>query len=204
CLDKLHCAAERKGKTARCPACSREFNLTEDKAVISVTSLVHWLSHMEKARQSLDDNGINAVANQLEHLSVGRDNSSKPSDSNSEDIAEVLGDFIEEWDPLHEGELIAELQALLNETSFGRVGAGSVKTAKILELIGMIHEQHPDDKIIVFSNFTSYLDIIQSLMGVELGHIGHVRYDGSMSAKERQNVVTRFTRDSGTKVMLIS
>eukprot|EP00392_Amoebophrya_sp_AT5.2_P004392 g4400.t1 len=59
-----------------------------------------------------------------------------------------------------------------------------------------------DHKILLFSQFTSCLDLIGELLdGMKLQYL---RIDGSVSAKERQNLINEFTKEPRLKVMLLS
>ncbi|KAG8811117.1 hypothetical protein FRC17_002624 [Serendipita sp. 399] len=64
-------------------------------------------------------------------------------------------------------------------------------SAKVAQLIELLRLQPSDSKSLVFSQFTSFLDII----GAHLHKAGipFVRFDGSMSAKKRQAVLERFS-----------
>ncbi|ORY32870.1 SNF2 family N-terminal domain-domain-containing protein [Naematelia encephala] len=84
-----------------------------------------------------------------------------------------------------------------------------IKSAKITELIKYLKMFDPSDKTLVFSQFTSFLDHVAAALREE--GIRFCRFDGSMSAKQRQEVITSFqapvTAANKTKtavVMLIS
>jgi DNA repair protein RAD16 len=58
------------------------------------------------------------------------------------------------------------------------------------------------DKVVVFSQWTSMLDIIEShLQGF---NFQYVRLDGSQSLRERDEVIKRFKKEKDIKVFLIS
>ncbi len=62
-----------------------------------------------------------------------------------------------------------------------------------------------DHKILLFSQFTSCLDLIEMFFEkVMRNKIGYRRIDGSNSAKERQDLITEYTNDKSLKVMLLS
>jgi superfamily II DNA/RNA helicase len=79
------------------------------------------------------------------------------------------------------------------------VPAYSSKLEKIAEILGRIRDE-PDRKVLVFSEWTTMLNLIEPLLkdcGLE-----HVRLDGSVPQKKRQELVNRFQRDPACRVFL--
>lgn len=81
-----------------------------------------------------------------------------------------------------------------------------VKSGKILALIkilGLLHARG-DEKIVIVSNFTSTLDIIESIF--KSLNLTFSRLDGSTPSNERGKIVDRFNKSDSTKVfaMLLS
>ncbi|KAJ5567755.1 SNF2-related protein [Penicillium sp. DV-2018c] len=78
----------------------------------------------------------------------------------------------------------------------------SAKITKALEILQENEDRGLDEKTIIFSQFTSLLDLLE----VPLARRGwnHVRFDGSMNLKERNEAVTAFTNDADCKIMLVS
>lgn len=76
-------------------------------------------------------------------------------------------------------------------------------SAKVTKCVDLLEQFQADgQKTIVFSQFVSLLDLLQvpvSEKGWEFE-----RYDGSMSADERNDAINRFTDKPNTKIMLIS
>ena len=68
---------------------------------------------------------------------------------------------------------------------------GSPRTQCFLRLFKWLRLQHPDRKIVVFSNFLKYLDIVDEVLRRELA-IVPVRYDGSVSVSQRPAVEDAF------------
>ena len=62
----------------------------------------------------------------------------------------------------------------------------------------------PDDKVVVVSQFSSFLSILQPIM--KLQNFSIVRLDGSMSFQDRSEVVRQFqsTKKNSPKLMLLS
>ena len=59
-----------------------------------------------------------------------------------------------------------------------------------------------DDKVIIFSQFTSYLDLIEPVLKAE--GILFVRYDGSMNRAARELALNKIRNHDATRVILIS
>ncbi|KAI1346448.1 SNF2 family N-terminal domain-containing protein [Xylaria sp. FL0043] len=71
-----------------------------------------------------------------------------------------------------------------------------------LEALVEKHLQDPESKVVIFSQWTSFLDIIEALF-VEK-KIGCVRLEGKMNIKQRDEAVTKLNKDPETRVMLAS
>jgi SNF2 family DNA or RNA helicase len=78
----------------------------------------------------------------------------------------------------------------------------SAKTDKILELLDEITATDPTEKILVFSQFTSFLDLVE--VPLRQRQYKYQRYDGGMKMDERAEAVTRFMDDPTERVLLIS
>ena len=84
------------------------------------------------------------------------------------------------------------------------VKVSSSKVNAALKEMLRIKRDHPEDKIVVVSQFTSFLSIIQSYM--HENKFRYVRLDGSMSQPDRADVVKAF-QSQGKKsptVLLLS
>lgn len=79
----------------------------------------------------------------------------------------------------------------------------SAKIRKTLQILASIQEKNPQDKVIVFSFFTSFLDILA--IGIRRAGFQFKRYDGTLNAAEKDVVIRDFTSpDSSTKILLTS
>ncbi|KAI0037045.1 SNF2 family N-terminal domain-containing protein, partial [Vararia minispora EC-137] len=84
----------------------------------------------------------------------------------------------------------------------------SAKVRKILKLLEEIDARAdgdsglPNEKTIVFSQFTSMLDIIQVFLRAR--GMKYVRYDGSMSKDQRETSINKIKSDKEIKIILIS
>lgn len=77
----------------------------------------------------------------------------------------------------------------------------STKMSRIIELIKEIQVNYPGEKVIVFSQFTSFFEIFRFILDQE--KIPFLRYDGSMSVDKKDFAVRSFYNDN-IPVMLTS
>lgn len=75
-------------------------------------------------------------------------------------------------------------------------------STKIRHLLRILHTETPAHKTIVFSQFTSMLDLIEPHL--HHANIGHVRYDGSMRPDAREAALNSLRTDPKTRVLLCS
>ncbi|KAJ7096037.1 SNF2 family N-terminal domain-containing protein [Mycena epipterygia] len=79
----------------------------------------------------------------------------------------------------------------------------STKIRTILQLLKHIaHVSDGQEKTVIFSQFTAMLDVIEPFL-IAIG-LGFVRYDGSMSPKERKEALTDIATNHRKTVMLVS
>ncbi|KAK4989618.1 hypothetical protein LTR50_003085 [Elasticomyces elasticus] len=78
----------------------------------------------------------------------------------------------------------------------------SAKIDKTLELLTEIHESKDREKTIVFSQWTSLLDLLE--VPIHDKGWGYRRYDGSLSPKLRADAVDAFKSDPDVRLMLVS
>jgi len=83
----------------------------------------------------------------------------------------------------------------------------SAKIEKVMELLRGIQERKDpetkqSEKTIIFSQFTSLLDLLEVPIDAEKWNFS--RYDGSMSATARNDAVTNFMEKKDCKIMLVS
>ena len=91
----------------------------------------------------------------------------------------------------------ADMKDILVNLSSSKVNAALTEMARI-------KRDHPEDKIVVVSQFTSFLSIIQALLRDQ--GFSYVRLDGSMNHADRAEVVKVFqsTGKISPKVLLLS
>ena len=75
--------------------------------------------------------------------------------------------------------------------SLRRIGSNSsAKIAALISHLKALRKQSPGTKSVVFSQFTSFLDLIAPALSAS--HIPFLRFDGAMSQKARAAVLTQF------------
>ncbi|KAI8631339.1 hypothetical protein F5Y19DRAFT_473745 [Xylariaceae sp. FL1651] len=75
-------------------------------------------------------------------------------------------------------------------------------SAKIRELISILHKEAHEHKFIVFSQFTSMLDLVEPFLRKE--GLKYVRYDGGMKNDAREASLHSLRNDKNTRVLLCS
>ena len=87
--------------------------------------------------------------------------------------------------------------------SLRRTGAEpSAKIAALARHLKQLRKEGPTTKSVVFSQFTSFLDLIEPALTRD--RIPFVRFDGSMSQKARAAVTSEFTSSTKPLVLLLS
>ncbi|EOD44325.1 putative dna repair protein rad5 protein [Neofusicoccum parvum UCRNP2] len=80
--------------------------------------------------------------------------------------------------------------------------AASAKIESLLSQLKKVRREEPGTKSVVFSQFTSFLDLIEPALARD--NIPFVRFDGSMSQKARAAVLQEFTSRPRGVVLLLS
>lgn len=80
----------------------------------------------------------------------------------------------------------------------------SAKIQQAMKLLEQIRDRGENEKTIIFSNFTSFLDLIEVPLHRHRDFKVYARYDGSMTPAERNDAVLSFTDNKDSKVILVS
>jgi SNF2 family DNA or RNA helicase len=80
----------------------------------------------------------------------------------------------------------------------------SAKIDKTIAILEEIHARGENEKTIVFSNFTSFLDLLEVPLSRHATLSTYGRYDGSMSSSARNDAVLDFTEKSNNRIILVS
>lgn len=76
----------------------------------------------------------------------------------------------------------------------------SAKIEKAIDLMSDIFEKYPDEKIILFSQFTGFFDLMKLVLDKQ--GIEFLRYDGSMSIDSKNNTIKEFYQGNKRLLML--
>lgn len=88
---------------------------------------------------------------------------------------------------------------------FGRLRRDWESSAKVdvtLDLLRKIRDEKPREKTLVFSLWTSFLDLLEIPLQDE--NFRYLRYDGSMTFNERDDNVKTFSEDPTENILLVS
>lgn len=86
--------------------------------------------------------------------------------------------------------------------NWGTPGTMSTKLEMILTLLDTFDKKSKGDKSIIFSQFTSFLDLVQDALNASGRN--YVRYDGSMRRNAREEALQKIRNDASIKIILIS
>lgn len=75
-------------------------------------------------------------------------------------------------------------------------------STKIRQLLQILEKETPDHKVIVFSQFTSMLNLIEPFL--KRGNYNFTRYDGSMRNDLREASLAKLRNDKRTRILLCS
>lgn len=79
----------------------------------------------------------------------------------------------------------------------------SKKVEMCLDIIKKVTDSNTDEKLVIFSQFTMFFEILGHFIKKNLG-LNFLRYDGSMSSSQRSACIESFYQDNNYRVMLIS
>ncbi|KAI9159023.1 DNA repair protein RAD5 [Paramyrothecium foliicola] len=82
------------------------------------------------------------------------------------------------------------------------VNASSAKVVALISQLRILRREHPNMKSVVFSQFTSFLSLIEPAL--TRANIKFLRLDGTMAQKARAAVLAQFAERKGFTILLIS
>jgi DNA repair protein RAD16 len=101
------------------------------------------------------------------------------------------------------GEPTRVSKTVLPTTIVEKVGAGSFQSSsKIEALIQELRRIPPDSKVLIFSQFTRMLDLIE--FRLKQSGIGCAKLTGSLNLTQRTNIIVSFNNDPSVRALLIS
>lgn len=155
--------------------------------------------------------GVGQVANQAMFGLLTRVRQSCASgslvSSKSVDVAKQAMDFTTDENGQQreltskEGNHMLELLQSTKEDNDERLNVAG-HSPKVAALLKLIEEMKPDEKGVIFSQWTSFLDIIEKAL--EGAGFDFVRIDGSCSTEARTDSIVRFKNDDGVRFILCS
>lgn len=98
----------------------------------------------------------------------------------------------------------SDVESTEDETVFHPMGEASqiLASAKIRQMMDILHKEVHEHKFIVFSQFTSMMDLIEPFFRKE--GFKFTRYDGGMKNEEREESLNRLRNDANTRILLCS
>ncbi|EOA87305.1 DNA helicase rad5 [Exserohilum turcicum] len=179
-------------KEAECPICSEEPMIEQ-----AVTGCWH-----SACKECL----LNYIAHQRDKNEIPRCfNCREPI--NARDVFEVVRhDHVAEDESDHAFRPTDALQSTSTQApriSLCRIGlTGSAKTQALLGHLKKMRKEEKNAKTVVFSQFTSFLDLIEPALTRD--HIPFLRFDGSISQKARAQILAEFNSSPKPYVLLLS
>lgn len=85
-----------------------------------------------------------------------------------------------------------------------REGPAGIDSPKIREIVKIVENIPMGEKVLIFSMFTSCIDIVSSAIEIDCPDLNKVVLDGRSSTKKREKMLEQFRMDPDTRVMLIN
>ncbi|KAI8950340.1 hypothetical protein F4801DRAFT_349260 [Xylaria longipes] len=124
------------------------------------------------------------------------------ADSESNDGSDTASDEGISESELHDDSDSDENDSLYNRQDRRQRVPHVLASTKIRELISILHKEVQEHKFIVFSQFTSMLDLIEPFLRKE--GLKYARYDGGMKNDAREASLHSLRNDKNTRVLLCS
>lgn len=164
---------------------------------------------LKRAIEALDsdDDDLESITAMQARLSLKPSHASEQTDEESgADTESENGSDSASDDGISESELYDDSdaeQSFLRDRQGGRQQVPHVlASAKIRQLISILHKEVQEHKFIVFSQFTSMLDLVEPFLRKE--GLKYVRYDGGMKNDAREASLHSLRNDKNTRVLLCS
>ncbi|KAF2216250.1 hypothetical protein CERZMDRAFT_33552 [Cercospora zeae-maydis SCOH1-5] len=120
---------------------------------------------------------------------------------NARDVFEVIKH--DDDDDHHESDLLSAATKRKTRISLRRVNQlSSAKISTLTTTLKRLKKKEPMTKSVVFSQFTSFLDLLAPALTAS--NIAWLRFDGSMSQKERAKVLAEFAERPKFTILLLS
>lgn len=83
-------------------------------------------------------------------------------------------------------------------------GTAGIYSTKITEIVNTIKNIPTKQKMLIFSTFTSCLDLLVEALKVKMPNLGYLQVDGDTVGEERSRLITLFKTDDSTRVLLLT
>lgn len=198
------------GNVAKCPVCRGP---ADQKKITNYTSF--QVAHMPEAlkKAEIDDADDDAGSGSESDTSVGSLGSLSGEKkhkvkSKKGRSSEVKREEKDDWKPELFYQLRKEADASRNQDARDRLlkytwdhWQDSAKVTRVIDLVDQF--QQFNEKTIIFSQWTSHLDLIECSLKFKL-KLKYHRYTGSMPRTQRDNAIQAFVEDPDVKVLLVS
>lgn len=149
-----------------------------------------------------DDDDLESISAMQTRLSQKASQASEQTDEDSDAESDAASDDGISESELHGDSDIDETAFIYNSNYRRQQIPHVLASAKIRQLVSTLHEEVHEHKFIVFSQFTSMLDLVEPFLRKE--GIKYVRYDGSMKNDAREASLHSLRNDKSTRVLLCS
>lgn len=193
---------------AKCPVCRGPADHTKVTNYASFQA-AHMPEALEKAETG-DEGSGSGNESDTSDASLGSLSEEKKRKAKREGKrpAEVKPEEKEDWKPTVFDQLRKEANASRNKDARDRLlqyiwdhWQDSAKVTRVTELVEQF--QQTDEKTIIFSQWTSHLDLIECSLKFKL-NIKYHRYTGNMPRSQRDNAIQEFVENPDVKVLLVS
>ncbi|CAI6098109.1 unnamed protein product [Clonostachys chloroleuca] len=159
---------------------------SDDDSLLSISALTKQM-----ASQTLEDKPVPKAKSKANAISETDETEKEDSDSEESDSQDSDSEASSEDDDGDDWDIRR-----------GARGVDVVASAKIRELIKILQNEAKEHKFIVFSQFTSMLDLVEPFLYNE--GLVFTRYDGSMKNDQREESLSRLRKDAKTRILLCS
>lgn len=177
---------------------------SDDDTFVSVSKVN---SQVVKESQTLSDSDEDDAASLSESQLPSDSDDQTESDSDSEDSgAESDGSAIvgmHKRRQQHQKHKSGKHRSHREKKGKGSSTGGIMVSAKIREMLSILRKEVKEHKFIVFSQFTSMLDLIEPFLAAQPG-MKAVRYDGKMPNDAREASLKALRTDPYTRILLCS
>ena len=197
CLVDFFEQCEAKGKSTECPVCR---NPCSEKDLLSV------LRKPKRSGQSLGSLIQKGKDKTNDINTSGYDNENDESDDDGDGDGDNSSSSLHNDNDDHTTQPAAG-NSILKKQATITFGKGvpfrlSTKMKALLNFLRSAREASSSTKTVVFSLFTSMLDLVEGILDDQ--GFEWCRIDGSVSQKKREEVLKRFKTDDGCTIMLAS